>query len=62
MTINNDTHAHWIHKKIEDSTAVSGFFYTRECTCSNCGKEVNMEKPHCPFCGAVMDEEANIDK
>lgn len=62
MTQNNEIHAHWIHKKIEDPAAVSGFFYTRECACSNCGKEVNMEKPRCPFCGAVMDEEANIDK
>ena len=62
MTQNNEIHAHWIHKKIEDPAAVSGFFYTRECACSNCDKEVNMEKPRCPFCGAVMDEEANIDK
>ena len=62
MAQNKEIHAHWIHKKVEDPTAVSGFFYTRECACSNCGKEVNMEKPHCPFCGAVMDEETNIDK
>ena len=52
---NSKIHAYWIHRKIEDPSAVSGFFYARECTCSNCGKEVNMEKPHCPFCGAVMD-------
>lgn len=47
---------------IEASVAVPGFFYARECTCSSCGKEVNMEKPHCPFCGAVMDEENKDDK
>lgn len=52
---NNRIHAYWVHRKIEDPSAVSGFFYARECTCSNCGKEVNMEKPQCPFCGAVMD-------
>lgn len=61
MSQNKEIHAHWIHKKIEDTTAVSGFFYARECTCSNCGKEVNMEKPQCPFCGAVMDEESKDD-
>ena len=41
---NSKIHAYWIHRKIEDPSAVSGFFYARECTCSNCGKEVNMEK------------------
>ena len=50
-------HAYWIHRKIADHVAVSGFFYARECSCSNCGKEVNMEKERCPFCGAVMDAE-----
>ena len=62
MIQNKEIHAHWIHKKIEDPTAVSGFFYARECTCSNCGKEVNMEKPHCTLCGAIMDEEGKDDK
>lgn len=62
MTQNKEIHAHWIHKKFEDPTAVSGYFYARECTCSNCGKEVNMEKPRCPFCSAVMNEESKDDK
>ena len=42
MTQSKEIYAHWIHKKIEDPTAVSGFFYARECTCSNCNKEVNI--------------------
>lgn len=50
-------HAYWIHEKIKNENSVSGFIYKRECTCSNCGKEVNMEKEKCPYCGAVMDAE-----
>lgn len=48
-------HAYWIHKKKEDKNSVSGFIYLRECTCSNCGYEANMEKPVCPSCQAIMD-------
>ena len=54
---NSKIHAYWIHRKIEDPSVVSSFFYARECTCSNCGKEANMKKPHCLFCRAVMDED-----
>ena len=39
-----ENHAYWIHKKIADESALNGYFYSRECTCSECGKEVNMEK------------------
>ena len=51
-----ENHAYWIHEKIADESAVNGYFYSRECTCSECGKEVNMEKERCPYCAAIMDE------
>ena len=51
-----ENHTYWIHKKIADESAVNGYFYSRECTCSECGKEVNMEKERCPYCGAIMDK------
>lgn len=54
---NDVKHAYWIHAKIENESAINGFFYKRECTCSECGKECNMEKTVCPYCGAIMDKE-----
>lgn len=53
--MNNEKHAYWIHKKIANKSAVRGYFFSRECTCSECGKEVNMEKETCPFCSAIMN-------
>ena len=50
-------HGYWIHQRIKDDTAVSGFFYERKCNCSECGYEANMEKKICPHCGAIMDKE-----
>ena len=50
-------HGYWIHEKIEDSTSVTGYLYQRECKCSECGYQVNMEKQICPNCGAHMDKE-----
>lgn len=50
-----DKHGYWIHKKIADDSAIRGYFYSRECTCSECGKEVNTEKERCPYCGSIMD-------
>lgn len=55
-------HAYWIHARKPDPHSISGYFYTRECTCSSCGHSSNMEKDHCPFCGAVMDQTAPKDK
>jgi rubrerythrin len=45
---------HWIHEKIEDPSSVTGFMYSRSCTCSECGYEASFEKPKCPHCGADM--------
>lgn len=50
-------HGYWIHEKVEDPTAISGFFYKRECKCSECDYQVNMEKKVCPNCGAIMDRQ-----
>lgn len=50
-------HGYWIHEKIEDSTSVTGYLYQRECKCSECGYQVNMEKQVCPNCGAYIDKE-----
>lgn len=50
-------HVYWIHEKIQDSTSVTGYLYQRECKCSECGYQVNMEKQICPNCGAYMDKE-----
>lgn len=47
---------HWIHQKVNDNSAVNGFFYERECTCSECGFKVSFEKKICPHCGAIMDD------
>lgn len=58
LTMNKENkHGYWIHKKIEDSTSVTGYLYQRECKCSECGYQVNMEKQICPNCGAYMDKE-----
>lgn len=54
-------HAYWIHKRKEDINSVSGYIYLRECKCSNCGYEANMEKPICPHCLAVMDRTEPAD-
>ena len=50
-------HGYWIHDKVEDPSAISGFFYKRECKCSECDYQVNMEKKVCPNCGAIMDQQ-----
>ena len=55
--INNIKHAYWIHKKIPNENATKGFFYSRECKCSACGYEANIEKKSCPSCKAIMDEQ-----
>ncbi|MEE3488244.1 MAG: hypothetical protein VZT48_09105 [Bulleidia sp.] len=55
-------HAYWIHARKPDPHSISGYFYTRECTCSSCGHQLNMEKDICPFCQAVMDQTAPKDK
>ncbi len=52
-------HGYWIHERVEDTNSVTGYFYKRECTCSECGNQVNMEKPVCPYCGAVMDKQSH---
>lgn len=57
-----EKHGYWIHKKIIDDSAVSGYFYSRECTCSECEKEVNMEKESCPYCGAIMDKKEDSSR
>jgi hypothetical protein len=57
-----EKHGYWIHHRTESDDAVGGFFYTRECDCSVCGKTSNLEKPVCPYCGAIMDQEAPGDK
>ena len=58
LTMNKDNkHGYWIHEKIEDSTSITGYLYQRECKCSECGYQVNMEKQICPNCGAHMDKE-----
>lgn len=51
-------HAYWIHFTREDTESVNGFVYLPQCTCSNCGKRVSFEKPICPYCQAIMDQEA----
>lgn len=48
---------HWIHEKIENESSVTGFVYTRECTCSECGYKANIEKTICPHCGAKMTDD-----
>lgn len=50
-------HGYWIHEKVKDENTVNGYFYKRECKCSECGYEANMEKGKCPHCGAVMDQD-----
>lgn len=45
---------HWIHEQVEDPSYIGGVRYLRNCRCSVCGNEVNMEKPVCPACGAKM--------
>lgn len=58
LTMNKDNkHGYWIYEKIEDSTSVTGYLYQRECKCSECGYQVNMEKQVCPNCGTHMDKE-----
>lgn len=53
----NRKHGYWIHEKVPNEQSVTGYIYKRECTCSECGSEVNMEKKICPYCGAIMDKE-----
>ena len=45
---------HWIHEKIEDPSSITGYMYSRSCTCSQCGFEASFEKPRCPHCGSEM--------
>lgn len=47
---------HWIHKTVKDDSFVSGVRYLRECTCSECGYEANLEHRVCPHCGADMNQ------
>ena len=54
-------HAYWIHFTRADEESVNGIVYLPQCTCSHCQNRVNFEKPICPFCGAIMDEEAPKD-
>lgn len=54
----NRKHAYWIHQKKEAPESVKGYFYLPQCSCSNCGAEVNREKTVCPNCMALMDLEA----
>lgn len=51
-------HGYWIHEKIPNDSSVTGYYYKRECTCSECGHLVNMEKIICPYCNAIMDKKA----
>lgn len=46
--------AYWIQKKVPDNSYVSGYKLFPQSTCSNCGGEVNIQKPVCPYCGAKM--------
>ncbi len=46
--------AYWIHEKVPYEHSVTGYIYSRQCTCSNCGYHANLEKPVCPSCHAVM--------
>lgn len=55
-------HAYWIHQKVESKSSVTGYVYLRQCKCSNCGTEYNMEKEVCPHCGAIMDQTAPKDE
>jgi lipopolysaccharide biosynthesis regulator YciM len=55
---NMTKHAYWIHHAVKDETQVDGYKYLMNCDCSNCGYAANLEKPVCPSCGAVMDEDA----
>lgn len=54
-------HAYWIHHTKQDAASVSGFLYLPECDCSNCHGTVGVEKPVCPFCGALMDGQSQGD-
>lgn len=56
------TTAYWIHEKVPSEESVSGYYYKRECTCSSCGYHVNMERPICPHCGAIMEAEPKESK
>lgn len=47
---------HWVHDKIKYPASVTGFLYTRECTCSACGYRASFEKASCPHCGRKMEE------
>lgn len=55
-------HAYWIHERREDKSSISGYIYLPQCKCSNCGNSVNMEKPVCPYCGALMDKSEPEEK
>lgn len=51
---------HWIHDTKEDPSSLTGILYLPGCTCSNCGYHANMEKDHCPHCGAKMNKMKGI--
>ena len=50
-------HAYWAHEKVKSSTSVTGYYYIRDCACSNCGQYSRAELATCPNCGCVMDAE-----
>ncbi|MBR2676589.1 MAG: hypothetical protein IKE28_06735 [Solobacterium sp.] len=50
-----EKHGYWKHTKIKSDQYVVGYYYARECKCSNCGSISMYENQKCSFCGAVMD-------
>lgn len=42
---------YWMHKKIQSSNSVTGYFKLPKCECSNCGCIVLQETNFCPHCG-----------
>jgi|GEM_PF-5015545 len=51
-----EKHGYWKHVKVRDDSLMGGWRYLSACTCSVCGCPSNIEKEHCPECGAIMDE------
>lgn len=52
--------AHWIHDTRPDKSYVGGVALLPSCKCSKCGYQSNMEKPVCPHCGSIMNEDFRI--
>ena len=53
----SERHGFWLHHIRNSKSSINGFFYLPECDCSVCGTTMRMEKPVCPNCKAVMDQE-----